>query len=329
MRGRMRTVQSERLLGRMVGELSKAQWTEGKHPRDEGGKFSQVPGLGTAKGPIEIFDEADLRATLPKTKTGKQFFENVNVDLIKYAFRYDERFGGLKALVVRKDGKKTYKYTDEHVRRKSEKKFAKQGRMEKVIDKIRDRVGKDMYARDPARRAAATIVKIIDTTLMRIGGGRTEEDTGSSGASTLKPEHFTENPDGSLQVRFLGKSGVEWDRRIDDPHLVGNVKGFMEGKAPGEPIFPVVAREVNDYLRGWKVTAKDFRTFHASRLAFANLQALPEPKTMGELKANVKAAIEKTAAEMGHTPAVCKSSYVNPYIVHEYTERFAKKGGAA
>lgn len=323
----MRTRESDKFHLRFVGALAKAQWREELHPRDEGGKFSQVPGLGTKAGPVEIFDEAELRATLPKTKTGKQFFEQVNVDLIQHAFKYDESLGGLRALIIRKDGRKAYKYTDDHLRRKAEKKFARQSRMDKVIDKIRDRVDKDLTARNDKKRAAATIVKLIDTTTMRIGGGRTEQDTGSSGASTLKPEHFSENEDGSLQVRFQGKSGVEWDRRIDDPALVRSVKGFLKGKKEGEPIFPVVAREVNEYLRRWKVTAKDFRTFHASRMAFDNLRSMQKPTTMKELKANVKDAIARVAEALGHTPAVCKSAYVNPYIIHSYMEGFASVAG--
>lgn len=323
----MRTRESDKFHLRFVGTLEKAQWREDLHPRDQGGQFSKVPGLGTKRGPVEIFDEAELRATLPKTAKGQQFFEQVNVDLIQYAFKYDEKYEGLRALIIRKDGNKAYKYTDEHIRRKSEKKFAKQARMDKVIDKIRDRVDKDLNARNDKKRAAATVVKLIDTTTMRIGGGRTESDTGSRGASTLRAENFSENQDGTLQVRFQGKSGVDWDRKIEDADLVRSIKGFLKGKVGEDMVFPIMPREVNQYLQRWKVTAKDFRTFHASRMAFDNLQEQPEPKTMKELKANVKAAIERVAEALGHTPAVCKSAYVNPYIIHSYMEGFASLVG--
>jgi len=322
----MRTRESDKFHRGFVGSLMKAEWREDLHPRDDSGKFSVVPGLGTKAGPIEIFDEAELRATLPKTKTGKQFFEQVNVDLIQHAFKYDESLGGLRALIFRKDGRKVYKYTDEHIRKKSEKKFAKQVRMEKSIDKIRARVDKDLKARNEKKRAAATIVKLIDTTTMRIGGGKSESDTGSRGASTLRAENFIENPDGTLQVQFRGKSKVDWDRKIEDPALVEAIKGFLKGKKGDDLVFPVNAREVNQYLQRWKVTAKDFRTFHASQMAFSNLQSLENPKTMKELKANVKAAIERVAEALGHTPAVCKSSYVNPYIIHSYEEQFVSLG---
>jgi len=321
----MRTRDSDKFHQGFVGALTKAQWREELHPRD-GGKFSKVPGLGTKKGPTEIFDEAELRATLPKTKKGQQFFEQVNVDLIKYAYKYDEKFGGLKALIVRKDGRKAYKYTDKHIQKKSEKKFAKQVRMEKVIDKIRTRVDKDLKARNEKKRAAATVAKLIDTTTMRIGGGKSESDTGSRGASTLRASNFSENPDGTLQVKFRGKSKVDWDRKIEDPDLVASIKGFLKGREGDDLVFPINAREVNQYLQRWKVTAKDFRTFHASRMAFDNLQGLENPTTMKELKENVKEAIGRVAEALGHTPAVCKSSYVNPYIIHSYMEGFASLG---
>lgn len=323
----MRTSFSERFAKGLMGSLCKAEWREELHPRGEDGKWVAVPGLGTPKGPVEIFDENELRESTPKTKTGKQFFEGVNVDLIKHAFRYDEALGGIKALVIKKDGTRMYRYTDEHNQRKAEKKFKKQGRMDGVIDSLRERVAKDMNDKDDNKRAAATIVGIIDSTFMRVGGGSSEERTGSSGASTLKPEHFTENPDGSLRVQFLGKSGVDWDRTISDPALVKNIKGFLNGKKPGENIFPIGPREVNEYLRKWKVTAKDFRTFHASSLAAKNLQDLPEPKTVKEAKANVKAAIEKTAEALGHTPSICKSAYINPFIVQSYLAKVAERKG--
>jgi len=325
----MRTRDSDKFHLRFVGSLEKAQWREELHPRDQGGQFSRVPGLGTKKGPVEIFDEAELRATLPKTKSGKQFFEQVNVDLIQHAFKYDESLGGLRALILRKDGRKVYKYTDEHIRRKSEKKFARQGRMDKVIDKIRERVDKDLSARNEKKRAAASVVKLIDDTTMRIGGGRTESETGSRGASTLRAENFSENQDGTLQVKFQGKSGVDWDRKIEDAALNKSIKGFLKGKSGEDMVFPITPREVNQYLQRWKVTAKDFRTFHASRMAFDNLREQPEPKTMKDLKANVKAAIERVAAALGHTPAVCKSAYVNPYIIHSYMEGFSSALGRA
>ncbi len=323
----MRTPFSEKFARGLVGILDKAAWSEDLHPRDESGRWAEVPGLGTPKGPVEIFDEKELRETLPQTKTGKQFFEGVNVDLIRHAFKYDEKFGGIKALVIKKDGMRTYRYTDEHNQKKSEKKFKKQGRMDGVIEPLRGQVEKDLISKDENKRASATIVKIIDTTTMRVGGGRSEERTGSSGASTLKPEHFSENPDGSLRVQFKGKSGVEWDRSITDPALVKNIKGFMEGKKPGENVFPIGPGDVNGYLRRWKVTAKDFRTFHASRFTSKNLEELPEPKTAKEAKANVKAAIEKTAEFLGHTPSVCKSAYINPFIIQTYLAKVAERKG--
>lgn len=335
----MRTSFSDLFARGLSASLEKDAEFESKHPRDEDGKFG--PGFGTPKGPVEVFSQDQLRKAAKPAKLnedgtpGKQYYKGVDIDLIQHALNFDPKETGLVTMVVRQDGKRVYQYSDNHKQAKAEKKFAKAIRMVDKIEPLRAKIAKDISSKDEQTRASATISKIIDTTFMRIGGGKTEEATGSSGASTLKPKHVTE-VEGGLRVNFLGKSGVAWERTITDPDIVRNIKEFMRGKGPEDNIFPVNAGQVNRYLKDRTkgiarggITAKDFRTFHASRIALDQLSKMPAAATKKEAKENIAKAIEFTAMQLGHTPSVCKSTYVNPIILEDYLERVALKQEAA
>jgi DNA topoisomerase-1 len=203
------------------------------------------------------------------------------------------------------------------------KKFAKAIRMSSAVGPLRDRIDMDMKHADPKVRAAATISKIIDTTYMRVGGGRTEKETGSAGASTLKVKHLTDLGAEGMRVKFLGKSGVKWNRVIQDPAIVKNMREFSAGKERGDLVFPADNDDVNNYLKDRTkgiggITAKDFRTFHASRIVHDELSKAPTPANAKLAKAAVDSAIETAAEQLGHTPAVCKSKYVNPAVIASY-----------
>lgn len=322
----MRTPESVVFTRLMLGGLSKGEFQEEEHPRDEGGKFS-VKFEGKQVYAVESYSQADLKKLVPKSEKGTQTYQGVNVDLIERAHQFDTSEVGLAYMVQRKDGMKVYRYTDEHIQKQAEKKFQKAIRMSRVIGPLRDRIDLDLKHKDPKIKAAATIAKLIDTTYMRVGGGRTEKDTGSTGATTLRLEQVTAVPDG-LRVRFLGKSGVKWDRTVTDPGIVQNMKELMKGRKKEERVFSVDGDDVNEYLKTRTksiggVTAKDFRTFHASRIVHDEL-AKSSPRTMKEAKLQIKQAIETTAEALGHTPSVCKSKYINPVILAQHLLKTGK-----
>lgn len=298
------------------------------------------PGFGTPKGPVEMFTQEDLLRIVPKNEKGEQYFAGANVKLIERVFNFDPAETGLKTIVVQRQQKdpniieKKYHYTDAHVRAKAHQKFAKAERLVGHIEPIRERFAKDMNAKDPETRAAATICKMIDQTYMRIGGSKAEERTGSSGASTLRAKHMTDMGEKGIRVQFIGKSGVEWDRMLTNPEIVRSVREFSKGKKGEDLIFPVSPGQVNRYLKEntkrvgkGGITAKDFRTFHASRICLEELQKNPPPATIKEAKEHIKAAIEYTAAQLGHTPSVCRNKYVNPAIIESYLEKAVQKKG--
>lgn len=208
----------------------------------------------------------------------------------------------------------------------AKEKFAKTYKLARLIHQIQSGYQKDIKSDDERTRAHATLTKLIDTIYARIGGGASEEETGSVGMTTLRKEHVTVNKNGSITLEFPGKSGVDWKRTVSDPALVKSIKGFIEGKKPGDQIFPVSHKSLNRYIKslsGDGISAKDFRTYHANRIIRDELRKQPRATNKAELNANIKAAIEATAEALGHTPGACKKSYINPDILDSYRNRYS------
>ena len=264
--------------------------------------------------------------TIPGAEVLGKSFRGVRKDLIHEVHVFDG-VSGLHAIVVRKDGIKVYQQTDEAKQRAADKRFGRALVMSDKLGGIRSAYQRDLTSSDPAARQNATVLGLIDQHVIRIGGSSAEDRTGSRGATTIEAKHVHPNPDGSVQIRFPGKSGVRWNVKVTDPQLAQNLREAAAGKRPSEKLFPETSpQSVNAYIgekAGTKLTAKDFRTFHASVIAHAELEKLRPPKNAKELKANMKKAIAATAKVMGHTPAVCKSSYINPRLLNEYEERYA------
>lgn len=303
-----------------------AEWEEAAHPRDEKGKFNAAAAVASwVSKRAASGKEGAVNVLRPRDIEGKSY-QGVKKDLIHEVHEFSGK-AGLAAVVHRTDGVKVYLYTAKHSQQQADKKFARTARMDKVMDKVRSAIQKDMASKDPHTKAIATVASIIDQHAIRVGGGETEARTGSVGATSLRAEHVQQDKDG-LHLRYTGKSGVDADKRVTAPALVRSIKEQAAGKAPGGRLFNVRPQEINDYLRrvaGAKITAKDFRTFTASRRAQEELQKLPEPKTVKEAKENVKAVVERVAEHLDHTPSVCRSTYINPRVIDSYMARVSRK----
>jgi DNA topoisomerase-1 len=184
----------------------------------------------------------------------------------------------------------------------------------------------------PMERAAATAVRLLDLGYFRIGSDSYADAHGSFGLTTLEKRHVR-RVDGRLRFCFTGKSGVEHCVYIDDPLAISAVETMRRRRSGGHRLLayqerrrwnPLDAALVNDYLRdttGAEITAKDFRTWHATVIAAASLAASDEP---GESKASrnraVRNAMVEVAEYLGNTPAIAKSSYVDPRVVDLYED---------
>ncbi len=165
--------------------------------------------------------------------------------------------------------------------------------------------------------AVAAIVRIMDTTYMRVGSEKyARKGKPSFGASSLRKDQVKVRGD-RVSFDFMGKSGVHWQRTVRDRQLAGAIKLFL--KSPGKRLFQletgaVTETDVRDFLRPFGALPKDFRTLHANLLLDAELARLGTPRTRAKLDLAVKFA----ASELHHTPAISRSSYLNPLTLKTY-----------
>jgi DNA topoisomerase-1 len=239
--------------------------------------------------------------------------------------------GHLQATGRDDKGRKQFRYHDRWRETRDANKYAKLVGFARVLPRIRSRVARDLR-RDglPREKVIATIVKLLETTFARVGNEEYARDNGSFGLTTLRNRHVKVR---GANVRFLfrGKSGREIQLGITDRRVASVIKRCEE--LPGQMLFQyvdenaaraaVTSDDVNSYLRetaGADITAKDFRTWAGTLLAACALRDLERFETESEAKRNVVAAIESVARQLGHTPAICRRSYVHPAVIEMYME---------
>lgn len=227
-------------------------------------------------------------------------------------------------------GRKQYRY---HARWRAERDGTKYDRMPafgRALPKLRQRLEKDLALPGlPREKVLATIVQLLETTLIRIGNEEYARQNGSFGLTTMRDQHVRIRGS-QLQFQFRGKSGVRHAIDLKDRRLAKVVKRCQD--LPGQELFQylddegnrqaVSSTEVNNYLReitGDEFTAKDFRTWAGTVLAALALQEFKSFDSQTEAKRNIVRAIETVAARLGNTPAVCRKAYVHPAILELYT----------
>jgi DNA topoisomerase-1 len=200
-----------------------------------------------------------------------------------------------------------------------------------ALPAIRRRVDRDMSLPGiPREKVLASVVRLLETTLVRVGNAEYARDNGSYGLTTLRTRHA--RVDGSrLRLRFKGKGGKQHEVDVADRRLARIVRKCQE--LPGQELLAYVdeggdvrdvgSADVNAYLReisGQDFTAKDFRTWAGTVLAAQALRALDEASTERESKSNMLRAVEKVAKALGNTPSVCRQCYVHPAVFDAYLD---------
>jgi DNA topoisomerase IB len=242
--------------------------------------------------------------------------------------------GHLQAVGTDDAGRRQYLYHPDWRAQRDAAKHARVLDFGRVLSKAREQVlvdlGTDGMSRD---RACAVAVRLLDLGYFRIGNDVYADENGSFGLTTLQRRHVSKR--GSAVVFcFVGKSGIEHSVTIEDPPTVQALDVMRKRRAPADEELlawkergrwhDLDAGHVNDYVRGatgMDATAKDFRTWHATVIAAAALASSDEP---GETKASRKraevAAMKEVAEFLGNTPALARSSYVDPRVVDAYEE---------
>jgi DNA topoisomerase I len=198
-----------------------------------------------------------------------------------------------------------------------------------ALPTIRDRVEQDL-ARPalPREKILAAIVRLMETTLIRVGNIEYAKQNQSYGLTTMRGKHV--RVDGStITFKFQGKSGVRHAVDITDRRLAKIIQRCQD--IPGYELFQYVDSEgehhtidsadVNDYLReatGQYFTAKDFRTWTGTVMACAKLQEFDVFESESEAKKNVVEIVKTVAARLGNTPSVCRKCYIHPLVIEAY-----------
>ena len=224
-------------------------------------------------------------------------------------------------------GRKQYRYHSDWRRAKDADKFERMLEFGAALPRIRKRVAADLAApvsTMPRRDTVlATIVRLLDTTYVRIGNEEYVRENKSFGLTTLRNRHAAVSGD-RLRLRFRGKSGKEHEVAIDDPRIAKVVRRCQA--MPGQELFQYVdedgaargvgSGEVNDYIRdvgGADFTAKDFRTWHGTVHALALW--IEHGGVEGKARPSTKELLGEVAKRLGNTVAVCRKSYVHPRVL--------------
>jgi DNA topoisomerase I len=228
-------------------------------------------------------------------------------------------------------GRKQYRYHPRWTDVRDETKYQRLIEFGELLPVIRERVDADLaHPGLPRQKVIAVVVRLLELTLIRIGNAEYVRLNRSFGLTTLRNRHVI--VDGtSIRFRFRGKSGKAHEVGIRDRRLASIIRRVQE--LPGQDLFEYIdpdgviqtieSDDVNEYLRelsGTDFTAKDFRTWAGTVLAFEALWPLAPVASDTEAKKNVVAAIKTVARELGNTPAVCRKSYVHPGVIETYLE---------
>jgi DNA topoisomerase I len=228
-------------------------------------------------------------------------------------------------------GRKQHRYHPKWREFRDADKFARLQGFARALPRIRRRVARDMRKPGlPREKVIATIVRLLETTFARIGNEEYARQNGSFGLTTLRDRHVTVRGS-TVRFVFKGKSGREVTVGATNQRVARVVKRCEE--LPGQLLFQymsddgehraVTSDDVNQYLReasGEEYTAKDFRTWAATVLAACALREVARFESETEAKRNVVAAIDTVARKLGHTRAVCRSSYIHPAVIDAYME---------
>jgi len=236
--------------------------------------------------------------------------------------------GHLQAVGRDARGRKQYRYHPRWREVRDANKYERMLAFGSALPRIRARVVRDMKARGMTReKVMATVVRLLDTTLIRVGNVSYARENHSFGLTTLRERHVKIRAD-SLRFQFRGKSGVQHDVAVTDRKVARIVKRCMD--LPGHELFQYLDEEgkrhavdssgINAYLReasGGEFSAKDYRTWAGSVFALAALRKRPW-ESLGDARKHVVATVKEIASRLGNTPAVCRRCYVHPAVLEAY-----------
>lgn len=230
-------------------------------------------------------------------------------------------------------GRKQYRYHPRWRAVRDETKYERMVQFGAALPAIRAQVDRDLARPGlPREKVLATVVRLLEATLIRVGNEEYARENRSFGLTTLRNRHVKVEGT-ALRFAFRGKSGKEHDISLRDRRLAGLMKRLQE--LPGQELFQyldedgrrhaVDSDDVNAYLReisGQEFSAKDFRTWAGTVLCAVALRELDACTSETEAKRNVAAVVKTVSRQLGNTPAVCRACYIHPAVLEAYFQTY-------
>jgi len=228
-------------------------------------------------------------------------------------------------------GRKQYRYHAEWTVCRSLTKFDQMAAFAASLPAFRRGVERDLALRGlPKRKVLALVCVLLQRTLIRIGNDEYARHNASFGLTTMQDQH-AQITGMHVRFHFRGKSGKTHDVTLDDKRLARLIRRCQD--LPGSRLFQYVdhddvvrdvdSDDVNTYLRetmGTSFTAKDFRTWAGTMLAYRALQVLPPPTSTTAGERQVVSAVTTVAGLLGNTRTVCRKSYIHPAVIEAYLD---------
>jgi DNA topoisomerase-1 len=226
-------------------------------------------------------------------------------------------------------GRKQYRYHERWSAYRGEAKYSSLIAFAEALPKLRQRMSEDLRRRDLTRElVAASVVWLLDNTMIRVGNATYARDNKSFGLTTLRQRHA--EVDGSrVRFAFKGKSGKQWKLELVDRRIVRVVRQVQE--LPGQHLFQyfdaegepraLTSQDVNDYLReamGADFSSKHFRTWGGTTTAAGLFASTDLPDSKHGQKIVLNQLIDQVAERLGNTRAICRKCYVHPAVIESW-----------
>ena len=239
--------------------------------------------------------------------------------------------GHIQATARDARGRKQYRYHSSYREACDRSKFRHMLEFSEVLPRLRERIERDLAGEELSRKQVlATVIRLLDRTLIRVGNDEYAKENKSFGLTTLRRRHV-EVEGTLLRFTFRGKSGVEHNVSLTDKRLARIIQRCQD--LPGTELFQyldangkrhtIASDDVNAHLREITkrdVTAKDFRTWGGTMAAAMALRSTGPAASQREAERNIVAAIDLVSHRLGNTRAVCRKYYVHPALLEAYLE---------
>ncbi len=239
--------------------------------------------------------------------------------------------GHIQATGRDQKGRKQYRYHARWAEYRDEAKYQSLVAFASALPKLRAQMEADLRKHGlPRDKVLASIVWLLDNTMIRVGNPAYARDNKSFGLTTLRTRHV-EVEGSRLRFAFKGKSGKEWNLKLVDKRMARILKSMLD--LPGQHLFQyqdeegrrhlVRSQDVNDYIRaatGEDFSSKHFRTWGGTTSAAALFSEIERPQNKRETARILNALIDKVAARLGNTRAVCRRCYIHPRVIDSWSQ---------